>query len=289
MQDMTQDESCSQLLKDLSDIVEDFDRVLLEEFGVNDSFESVSMGVCTDFFPGASSSSMRSNAMHKDSEINDVSSQSSSSRFINDEDCDSDDDDFGIGTDRSESAGTVFERIIESGVFARAFAAAECTSTPKFSKKKKHKKKTAASPSVEGIRAQASQKDLSNDTICDDFLNLMSTGLNILAASNLGGARSVTIKIENGKVCWGIPGAKPSVSTSISNIFSVSDGLPSKIIKLYSAEDNLRAFTMQFEGMGTKKQVAAFLGPSALERDALVRGFRVLIEKRACAFVTDNA
>lgn len=206
-------------------------------------------------------------------------SERPSSKIIHEEDYDEDDERL-FCFERDENG--VFDRIVESGIFQGgsicSIEKVDVSTAGKCAKKKKNKKKTTASTSVEELRAQIEQTELNTDVICDEFLNLMSTGLNILAASNLGGSRSITLKIDRGNVCWGVPKAKSSVSYSLSDLSNVENGLPSKILKLYSSDDNTRALTMQFEGSGFKKQVAAFLAPSPLERDALVRGFCALIE-----------
>ena len=152
--------------------------------------------------------------------------------------------------------------------------------------KKGKRKKNTSSPRIEELhesQVAQHQTKLDNDLICDEFLSMMSEGLNALAVTSLGGRRSVTLKIADGKLSWNSTGkGHKHVSTSISSIFYVQIGLPLRILKNYSSEEKSRALSVHFKSdptSSTRSCTAMFLASSSLERDALVRSFSVLLSK----------
>lgn len=152
-------------------------------------------------------------------------------------------------------------------------------------KKGKRKKSTSSSRIEDLHQTQIAQHQtkLDNDLICDEFLSVMSEGLNALAVTSLGGRRSVTLKIADGKLSWNSTGkGHEHVSISISSISYVEIGLPLRILKYYSSEEKSRALSIHYKSYptsNTRSYTAVFLASSSLERDALVKTFSILLSK----------
>lgn len=147
-------------------------------------------------------------------------------------------------------------------------------------KGKKKKKRSNSSSSVRSGGTGSSggsggdHAELDLNEIRREFIIIMSTGMNLLAATAVGSTRIVTVVTDGNILSWGLPKQKPIMSIPLKNISCVKRGMPTKLQKSFLACDVERSFNLVLHG---DSKAATFLAPTSLERDALVHGFETLL------------
>lgn len=219
----------------------------------------------------------------------------------------SDNDDDGAYCEYTEhsktGSGNLLNRIFDCSVFN------DCCSPSlalkKDKKKKQNKNKSRKDDSIKFEMKRTIPDKLSEDKyLFDEFITIMSAGMNLLLVSAIGSTRSVTLTTDGLTISWGLPKSKPMKyetinfypyilffsyvfsflsffdsfrSFAVNNVSCIQSGMPEKLIKLLAdPADNHRAFTFICKD---KIQPTTFLAPTSLERDALVNNFLLILSQ----------
>lgn len=119
-------------------------------------------------------------------------------------------------------------------------------------------------------------EEKSEDT-ASEFVSIMEGGMTLLVITALGSTNPVVVTTDGKVLSWCLKRKQgESKSISLDNISGVELGMPQKLQKYFTAEDQERAFCLVLNG----GKSASFLAPTSLERNALAQGFDALIRRR---------
>ena len=135
------------------------------------------------------------------------------------------------------------------------------------------------SPDGGGTNKSGSQGDTDEEEYEDlagEFVNIMEGGMTLHVITALGTTNPVIVTTDGVTLTWCLkrkPGEKKSIL--LDRISSVEHGMPPRLQRYFTVEDQERSFCLLLPG----GKSASFLAPTSLERDALAQGFDAVIQK----------
>jgi len=276
-------ESNNRIYDDLTLISQEYDKVLYEEFGIsvdscklNSSESNDNLSSMIDCSRSDTISEYRSEILESPSEIEcDIGKQGLD---------DGDDDDnasYEYTAHSSKNSGNLFSRIFDCSIFLDCHGGSNLSSNnnKKSSKKSKSKKKSSSPRPLDSKNPNPSGSGtpkIEEIDFSEEFVSIMSSGINLQLASALGSSKAVSVETDGHQITWGLPKLKPIGSYPIKKITEICNGMPPKLVKVFTIGDINNSFSLYF---GKETLFVTFIAPNPLERDALGSGFQSLISK----------